>query len=259
VEPRVTVKPSAIVTGAASGVGRALSRELARRGVAVTACDVDEEGLRTLVAELGGDARAERLDVRDAAAFTALVEAEGKRRGGLDYLFNNAGVITHKPALEHTPEEWRRTVDVNVLGTMNGCVAALPLFKAQGRGHLVNTASIAGLVPMSAFPVYSFTKFAVVGLSLNLRAELRRHGIRVTVLCPGGIRTPMTAPLTAGLPEGEAKVREKMNLDPDVFARAAVDDVMKNRAICIRPRWARLLWWLFRLFPSFGNALVKLK
>lgn len=250
---------SAIVTGAASGIGRALTKELARRGVAVTACDVDEPGLASLVAEAGAGVRAERLDVRDAAAFTALVQAEATRHGRLDLLFNNAGVITHKTALEHTPAEWQRTVEVNVLGVMNGCVAALPLFKAQGHGHLVNTASIAGLVPIPAFPVYSFTKFAVVGLSLNLRAELRAHGVRVTVLCPGGIRTPMTAPLTAGLPEQQARARERMNLDPDVFARAALDDVERNVAISVRPRFMRVLWWLYRLFPSFGNALLRMK
>lgn len=246
------------MTGAASGIGRALTRELVRRGVLVTACDVDEPGLATLVAELGSAVRTARLDVRDAAAFTALLQAEAAR-GPIDFLFNNAGVITHKPALEHTPAEWQRTVEVNVLGVMNGCVAALPLFKAQGHGHLVNTASIAGLVPVPAFPVYSFTKFAVVGLSLNLRAELRAHGVRVTVLCPGGIRTPMTAPLTAGLPEKQARARERLNLDPDVFARAALDDVERNRAISVRPRFMRVLWWLYRLFPSFGNLLIHMK
>lgn len=255
----MTTRRSAIVTGAASGIGRALTKELVRRGVAVTACDVDEAGLSTLVAELGAEVRAARLDVRDAAAFSALVQAEAARVGHLDFLFNNAGVITHKSALAHTPAEWQRTVEVNVLGVMNGCVAALPVFKAQGAGHLVNTASIAGLVPIPAFPVYSFTKFAVVGLSLNLRAELRAHGVKVTVLCPGGIRTPMTAPLTAGLPEREARMRDQVNLDPDVFARAALDDVERNKAISVRPRYVRVLWWLYRLFPSFGNLLLGMK
>jgi NAD(P)-dependent dehydrogenase (short-subunit alcohol dehydrogenase family) len=249
--------PVSVVTGGASGIGRALCEELARRGHRVVVTDVDAQGGEAVAGALraaGASARFAALDVRDAARFEAVLAEVVAEHGRLDHLFNNAGVVFFKGAAEHTAEEWALSLDVNLLGVVNGCRAALPIMLRQGKGHLVNTSSIAGLVPLAEYPVYGVTKHAVVALSLNLRSELAARGVKVTVLCPGGVRTAMTEPLARRFPPGSEAVVARVIPPPEALARRVVAALPRAPALLIYPWWYRLAWWAWRLAPGLFLA-----
>lgn len=184
----------AIVTGGASGIGRALAAAVVARNAHVVVADIDGERAEFVAKELDADgpgsAEAATLDVRDADAVQQLV-AEVHGQHGLDFLFNNAGVNFGGRPEEFTLAHWERIIDVNLRGVIHGCVAAYPLMLEQGHGHLVNTASLAGLVPMGMAPSYTTSKFAVVGLSLALRSAAADTGVTVHAVCPGFIETPI--------------------------------------------------------------------
>jgi NAD(P)-dependent dehydrogenase (short-subunit alcohol dehydrogenase family) len=185
----------AVVTGGASGIGRAMVDALAGRGLTVVVADVEQEQLDRAVAELrAGGARAEgaQVDVRDAAAVHALAGRVLADHGRVDVLCNNAGVIApRRPLWEHTADDWRWTVDVNLLGVAHGISAFVPAMVAARRGHVVNTSSMAGLCPLDGGGngAYSASKHAVVGLSETLRVDLDQVApeVGVTVLCPGPV------------------------------------------------------------------------
>lgn len=185
----------AVVTGAASGIGRALVDAFAARGLVVVLADVEQEPLDAAVAELtgsGATALGERVDVRlpdDLERLAGKVQAEF---GRVDVLCNNAGVVIPRaPAWEQSHTDWKWIIDVNVHGVANGVRAFLPGMVAAGRGHVVNTASMAGLstIPGGGNAAYSASKHAVVGLSETLRLDLSLVApeIGVTVLCPGPV------------------------------------------------------------------------
>jgi NAD(P)-dependent dehydrogenase (short-subunit alcohol dehydrogenase family) len=131
------------------------------------------------------------LDVTDADAVAALVERTAQDHGHLDLLFNNAGVAVTGPVSELTLAHWNRVIDINLRGVVHGVVAAYPIMIRQGRGHIVNTSSLAGLLPSPMLTPYGMTKHGVVGLSESLRMEAAAHGVRVSVVCPGVIDTPL--------------------------------------------------------------------
>ena len=176
-----------IVTGGASGIGRALCAELVRAGDQVVVADINEAGAADAAANMmgPGSARAVALDVTDAQAVQDLVDATADEFGRLDIMVNNAGIGMGGWVEELTVEHWNRVIDVNVRGVVHGVQAAYPLMVRQGDGHIVNTASLAGLVPAPCLTPYAMTKHAVVGLSMSLRAEAASRGVRVTAVCPG--------------------------------------------------------------------------
>lgn len=257
----------AIVTGGASGIGRALADELVARGCEVVLADrqgdVAEEAAREITAR-GGRARGVALDVRDRAAFQELAKDTVARSGRIDYLFNNAGIAIGGETTEVTAEDFDIVIDVNLRGVVYGILAVYPTMIAQRSGHIVNTASMAGLMPSPGAGSYTATKHAVVGLSKSLRIEGREHGVRVSVLCPGAIRTPI---LTGGR-FGKIKMRgatdasvmrqwERVKpMDPAVFAKKAVDRVLANDPIIVLPSWWRAVWLLDRLSPSLSLAVA---
>ncbi|MBP0454643.1 SDR family oxidoreductase [Kitasatospora sp. RG8] len=260
---RIYKDATAIITGGASGIGRALAQDLASRGCEVVLADLQLEQAEEVAAAIratGGKAVAARLDVTDHAEFAQLVKGTVARTGRLDYLFNNAG-ISHgmgAGARHYRIEDWRRVIDVNLGGTVNGVQAAYNVMIDQGFGHIVNTASMAGLVPSPGTTSYVTTKHAVVGLSHNLRAEAAQLGVRVSVLCPGVIRTPFIEGGAYGRQvEGvsgeqtKAMWEEKKPISPEEFARKALDAVAKNQGVIVVPGFWKLFWWLFRISPSF--------
>jgi NAD(P)-dependent dehydrogenase (short-subunit alcohol dehydrogenase family) len=254
----------AVVTGGASGIGLALGHALAERGAEVVLADRDEEpALRAAAAlrDRGGAVSAAALDVRDGDAFRRLVEATVDDHERLDFLFNNAGIAIGGEVVDYRPEHWDRLLDVNIRGVCNGVQAAYPQMVRQGFGHLVNTASLAGLLPCPGGVAYGATKHAVVGLSRSLRIESRRHGVRVSALCPGVVRTSI---LSGGgrhgemiRPVDEATQRRLWDrlrpLAPASFAARVLRPIARNRAIIVVPGWWRLLWWLDRLSPALGE------
>jgi NAD(P)-dependent dehydrogenase (short-subunit alcohol dehydrogenase family) len=250
----------AIVTGGASGIGKAVSRELSSRGVRVVVADVNESGARAAAAELGGDtASAAGVDVCDRAAVRSLVEETAAAHGRLDFIFNNAGIAVIGDALDMAAEDWDRLVDVNVRGVVHGVEAAYPLMVRQGFGHIVNTASMAGLTPVPGFTGYALTKHAVVGLSISLRAEAVRYGVRVSAVCPGLVRTSIIDHAKMlGITDRAAAIAQtpiKM-YSVEGCARTIVSGVERNRAIITYTPEARLLWSLYRLSPTLAIWLA---
>jgi NAD(P)-dependent dehydrogenase (short-subunit alcohol dehydrogenase family) len=251
----------ALVTGAASGIGRALSAALAARGGTVVLADVDEVGAKATadaIAATGARAVAAALDVRDAEAFSALVDQIEGEQGPVELLFNNAGIGVGGPVRDMTVAHWDRTIDVNLRGVANGVMACYPRMCDRGRGHIVNTASLAGLIPAPLLTPYAATKHAVVGLSTSLRAEAAGHGVRVSVVCPGVIDTPLLdkgnpkdLPPTVELPNGRKLLGQiGKPYPPGSLAENVLDGVAANRVFIVAPRHARLPWRLYRLSPD---------
>ena len=247
---------TALITGAGSGIGRALALALGRKGARVVATDIDAvaaERVAGEVAKAGGTARSARLDVTDAAAVAAAVDETIAREGPLDLLFNNAGIAILGELRDMSAAQWRRIVDVNVLGVAHGVAAAYPRMVARGSGHIVNTASLSGLVPSPGLGAYSATKHAVVGLSRALRAEAAGHGVRVSVLCPGFVDTAILH--SEYVKMDGAKVRGWLPfklMTPDACAEATLRGVARNDFLLVMPFYARAFSLMTRLAPRLS-------
>lgn len=255
----------AFVTGGASGIGKALAEELAARGAEVVVADrqaaMAEEVARGIRGK-GGRASACELDVCDAEAFKKAVAGVVARSGHVDYLFNNAGIAVGGEVTTYKTADWDDVIDVNLRGVAYGISAAYPHMVARGRGHIVNTASVAGLLPPPEAVSYTATKHAVVGLSRALRLEAARYGVRVSALCPGVIRTPI---LTGGKfgrmnqPIASEKILaqwEKLRpIEPQELARRALDQVEKNVEVIVVPGWWKAVWMLDRLSLRLSSKL----
>jgi NAD(P)-dependent dehydrogenase (short-subunit alcohol dehydrogenase family) len=242
----------AVVTGGASGIGRALAEALARRGALVIAADLNGDGATRVadaIGAAGGRAEPFTTDVTREGDVAALVDAVTARHGRIDYLFNNAGIAVGGEVRDLTLAQWRRIVDVNLFGVIHGVSAAYPGMVARGAGHIVNVASLAGLGPFPMMAPYATTKFAVVGLSLTLRAEAEPHGVRVSVVCPGFIESGIYA--AADIARADAReLFARSPFTPIPAARAAeriLRGVARNEAVIVFPFYARALWWLGRL------------
>lgn len=187
----------AVITGAGSGIGRASAHSFARRGARVVVTDVDAERARTVAAELGDRGVAARCDVTSLADLEAARDLALERFGRVDLVMNNVGVIALGPVEEIPLEAWQRVIDVNLLGVVRSNLVFLPVLFRQGSGHIVNTASTAGLLPygFDRLP-YTATKHAVVGLSESLALYLRPRGIGVSCLCPAGVKTNIVEQIT---------------------------------------------------------------
>jgi len=180
---------TAVVTGAASGIGRGIALALAAEGMTVAVADLDADGAAAVARELGASAFPLRVDVTSSASLEAAAKAVAARTGGAHVLVNNAGVMLPlRPITEASEADWDYLLSVNLLGVIKGVQAFLPQLRARApEAHVVNTASMGGLVAVPGFPIgaYVTSKYACVGYSESLRGELAGHGIGVSVLCPG--------------------------------------------------------------------------
>ena len=252
----------AIVTGGASGIGRALSEELASRGSTVIVADVNFDGASETASAItsnGGRAHPARLDVTSPEDVELLVTDTAAQHGRLDFIFNNAGVGVGGEARDITLEHWRRIIDINLFGVIHGTNAAYAVMVKQGFGHIVNTASLAGLIGAPTMTPYATTKYAVVGLSTSLRAEAEGLGVRVSAVCPGFIQTGIFEASTFA----KSTSQTFLNLipfklmDAQSAARKILRGVERNRSIIVFPSYARLFWWLARLNPALLNPLSR--
>lgn len=246
----------AIVTGAGSGIGRAVGQELARRGARVVLSDVDGRAVaqvaRTLAAE-GLEARAVAADVALFEAVESLIEETVRREGRLDYLFNNAGIAVGGEVRDFSLEDWRKVLDVNLRGVVHGVVAAYPIMVRQGSGHIVNTASIEGLIPFPVTVSYVASKYGVVGLSHGLRVEGAALGVKVSVVCPGYIKTAIfesSKMIKVDREKMMEQLGETRGITPEACARVILRGVERNKATIVVTPWARIMWLLHRLSPS---------
>lgn len=258
----------AVVTGAASGIGRSTALLFGRLGATVHAADLDDEGARAVAREIesaGGRATAHAVDVADPAAVEALAERVYVADAAVDILHNNAGVGHLGRVDDTTLEEWQRVLGINLMGVVHGVHSFVPRMLRQGRpAHIVNTASLAGLVPVPGMAPYGASKHAVVGLSESLNAELAPRGIHVSAICPGFINTPIT---TSAHLDGElaasrdriVRFYQRFGSSPDVVAEAVVDAVVRKKLIRTVPRrHAALMWTVRRISPRAAQPLSRL-
>jgi NAD(P)-dependent dehydrogenase (short-subunit alcohol dehydrogenase family) len=255
----------AVVTGAGSGLGRALALDLAGRGAFVVVSDISAssaEETAELVRRQGVRAEVIPCDVTDRDAVFGLVDQTEQRLGGIDFIANNAGVAVGGPFEEISIEDWRWAVDINLWGVVYGCQAAVPKMKAQGHGYILNVASAAGLLAPPAMSAYNVTKAGVVSLSEGLYAEYKSLGIRVTALCPTFFKTNIVGSgRGATTDRDDAQISRWMERSkvqaPDV-AKAAVDAVRDGKLYVQPMRDGRIAWRLKRTSPQrFYDSLSR--
>lgn len=254
----------AIVTGGASGIGRAIGRRLARDGVFIVIADLNvREGLEAEqeLNRLQGKARFVQTDVTVKEQVEAVVAGTHREFGRLDYMFNNAGIALYGELYHMTPSHWQSAMDVNVWGIVYGTQAAYALMKEQGFGYIANTASAAGLGPSPMAAVYATTKHAVVGLTTSLHYEAEPFGVHVTALCPAFVDTPIFDKGEAvRLDKGAmlAQMKKQKMLSPDRFAEIALAGLKRNEPIVCPMPLRRTMDIVFLLFPSLHRKLMRL-
>lgn len=244
--------PRAVVTGAGSGLGRAFCVELAARGARMIASDVDEEAARATAALCsGGEVVAMRCDVSKLEDVVALADAAEQKLGGVDLVINNAGVAASGRIGEIKIEDWRWLLGVNLWGVIHGCHVFAPRLRRQKSGHILNVASLAGLVHIPPLAPYNVAKAGVVALSETLRFELAREGIGVTVLCPSFFPSNI-----ATSQRGDAstmalghKVLATGRVGATEVARAALRAAERDEFMVIPMASGRWAWRLKRLAP----------
>jgi len=257
----------AFVTGGASGIGAALATKLVDGGAEVWIADRQIGPAQELAQRLnsgGAKAHAIELDVRSFPSFERAVAEAVQQSGRIDYLFNNAGIGVGGEVDSYTLDDWNDVFDVNLRGVVHGIQAVYPIMIRQHSGHIVNTASMAGLVT-SGMASYTATKHAVVALSKTLRLEAERHGVQVSVLCPGAIRTPILTggqygrtKMTGISDEELLKSWERLRpMAPEKFAERALRAVLRGDAIIVVPAWWKALWYLERLSPALSMRFAK--
>lgn len=245
----------AIVTGGASGIGRAVCEELGRREASVTVADIDADGAAQVASAIdaaGGRARATHLDVSREEAVSKLIEETAAEHGRLDYIFNIAGIGIGGEVRDMRLEDWRPIIDVNLYGVLYGTLTAYRIMVGQGFGHIVNMASTYGLVPAPGEAAYGTTKHAVVGLSTSLRAEAEDLGVKVSVVCPGFVDTAIwkRSPIL-NVDRDEALSQLPFRMMPTAkAAKVILRGVVRNRAFIVFPLHARITWWIYRLCPA---------
>ncbi|GAA1845153.1 SDR family NAD(P)-dependent oxidoreductase [Actinomadura bangladeshensis] len=253
---------SAIVTGGGSGIGASLTAALVAAGADVVCTDLDLAAAEKTVAGLAGlagpgSARAAAVDVTQAAQVQQVVDEVVEAHGRIDLMFNNAGITYFGDTEDLTLDQWNSIIDVNIRGVVHGVHAAYPQMVRQRGGHIVNTASMGGLMAAGLMTSYVATKHAVVGLSLALRTEAAAHGVGVTVVCPAAVDTPILDKGEIGPYRGRDFYLDgqgiKHPLDAGVLVRRVLAAVEANEAMVVEPRRARLAWRVGRLAPTFVN------
>lgn len=262
----------AVVTGAGSGIGRSTAKLLAQRGAKVHLADINTVNVETVRGEItaaGGEAVSHTLDTTDSDAVEAFAQAVYDEDSRVDLLHNNAGIGHGAPVDATTLEDWRRVIDVNLMGFAYGVHSFVPRMLEQGGGgHILNTASMAGLTPSAGMVPYATTKSAVVGMSEALDAELAPRGIRVTALCPGIINTAIVKDSTmrgsvAKRQDQLVKFYAKRGTSPDVVARQALDGVKHKRVIQVSPYHQVMPMWIVkrispRAYTVLNRSLYKI-
>lgn len=251
---------TAIVTGGAQGIGRALAEELLARGAGqVILADIDHAKAEATAKELGSRTRATHLDVRDATKVRALIE-EVDESGGLDLMFNNAGIAIVGDAEELSLADYDRLIDINIRGVVHGTVAAFDCMRRRGCGHIVNIASVAGLIPAPGFSAYALTKHAVAGYTKSLRVEAAMHGVKLSAVCPGFIDTPMlrNTDLRGQAAAERDRLLERLPIySARACARDALNGVAKNRAEIVITKSAKIAYAAHRAAPELNAQLLK--
>jgi 3-oxoacyl-[acyl-carrier protein] reductase len=247
----------ALVTGAASGIGRALALALAREGADVYLLDVDETKLKEVVAEAGHygtEVVGVHCDLARPEEITAVLNTCLVRWGHLDILINNAGISYHGKTERMTGEQWTRLLAINLLAPIQLVRELLPTLLGRDEAHVLNVCSILGLVAIPRFTAYQVSKFGLVGFSESLRAEYTCRGLGVTALCPGFVRTNIFQASVSG--EGAKAMRRPPRwffASPEKVAARAIKAIYRNQGVVPVTRLASFLWFCKRWFPRLWS------
>lgn len=251
-----------LITGAGSGLGQALALRYARSGAAVACADLLLERSRQTVAMLEGTGHlALQVDVGKDDAYEAMVRELATHWDSIDVLVNNAGIASGGPMVETSMEEWRLLLEVNLLSVVRGCRVFAPGMIAQGEGHIVNTASFAGLAAAPSIMSYGVSKAGVVALSEQLRAELHPYGVRVSVLCPAFFPTRLLEGWTGSdrMRGFAQKMMERSGDTLDAVADRAFAAVERGDFLVLPTKKEPMRWRLKRWFPGlYFRRLLKL-
>lgn len=258
-----------LVTGAASGIGRATALAAARRGAILHLTDLDRTGLEGTVAEIGrsgGEVATSRaFDLRDHDSVTAFAEDVHESRGSLDVVMNVAGISTWGPIEAMSREDWTEVIEVDLLAPIGVLEAFVPAMIAAGRGgHIVNLSSGAGLLGVPWHAAYSAAKFGLRGISEVLRFDLERHRIGVSLVCPGGVRTPLMDRIRiVGVDADEAGARrlishfERHTVSPGHVAERILRGIERNRYLVFTSADVRLAFLAQRWCPPLYERAMR--
>ncbi len=255
-----------VITGASSGLGKATALAFARKGWWVAVADINQERGDEAVEEikaLGSQAFFQHCNVTKSEDIQALHDRCLEEWPQIDVLINNAGIVSALGAIDRVPMvEWQRAMDINLMGVVRGCSIFTRTFKEQGCGHIVNIASIAGLITVPGMTSYSASKAAVVSLSEMLRAELKHKKIGVTVVCPSLFRTNLSESLM-NAKEGQQEVidreMEKSSMTAEDIAEKIVSAVKANQFMLLPHKISWLHWGLKRLSPNLYQWVITRK
>jgi NAD(P)-dependent dehydrogenase (short-subunit alcohol dehydrogenase family) len=257
------------VTGAASGIGRATALAAAREGADLYLTDIDAAGLERVVVEIEGAGgkvgHAQAIDIRDHDAVVALAAEIHAAHGGMDVVMNVAGVSTWGSIdrLEHS--DWQQMIEINLVGPISVLECFVPAMIEAGRGgHVVNVSSAAGLFGLPWHGAYSASKFGLRGVSEVLRFDLRRHGIGVSLVCPGGVRTPLVETVKiVGVDAENPRIRklkarfEKRAVSPEHVAKKILEGIAKNRFLVFTSPDIRVGHWAQRFCPPLYELAMR--
>ncbi|MER1958852.1 MAG: SDR family oxidoreductase [Solibacillus sp.] len=258
------IRKVAVVTGGASGIGRAICSELVQQNVFVIISDINEKAGKNFEVELNKEtinARYAYLDVTEYYSVERLLTDLYQEFGRIDYLFNNAGMAMYGELYDMTMENWKEIMDVNLWGVINGTQVGYNLMKKQGFGHIVNTASAAGLGPSPVSSAYATTKHAVVGLTTSLHYEAEEFGIKVSTLCPTFVDTPIfeeAKAININKTVITQQLKKQKTMSPEKLAKIALDGTHRNKPIICPMPMRRTMDIFFTLFPPAHRGLMRL-
>ena len=245
----------ALVTGGASGIGRELCNQLGARGATVIVTDINGNGAKVVASEIlkaGGKAISKKLDVTKEKQVHEFFHKIAQDYEYLDFVFNNAGICIFGEARDMSSEQWKRITDININGGVYGTIAAYEIMVNQGHGHIINTASYAGLGPVPTLAAYAMTKHAVVGLTTSLREEAKELGVNVSCVCPGVVGTNIFN-AAEGLNINVNEFRDRVSM-PEYPAEKAARDILKgvaqNKSKIIFPLSARNVYRVTKSAPE---------
>ena len=243
-----------IITGGGSGIGRALAIKMAELGAKVHLLGLKEdllEDVTELITNQGGISEFRHVDVSDYVRLKEAIEGIYEQQGNIDYLFNNAGITLLAEAQNIDIERWQKIVDINLMGVINGIQITYPIMVEQGYGHIVNTASLAGITGYPTSAAYAATKSAVIQLTQDLRLEGQGYGVNFSVVCPGYVKTNIFEgdKIIGGNMENTLKQIPFRMISPEQAAESILKGVNKNKSRIVFPAYAKFTALIQRLCP----------
>lgn len=252
-----------VITGAGSGLGEAMAYRFANAGYSVAVTDSDKDRADIVLSKIissGGSGFSQSLDVTSGDDWDLLYRQVLDQWGGLDVIVNNAGVAAAGRIEESSIEDWKWLLDIDLMGVIRGCHRFVPMFRQQGRGHIVNVASFAGMVAVPRVSAYATAKAAVVALSKQMRVDLDRSGVGISLLCPAYVNTRLMETFRSDNEQAKTladKWMKNSQITAEKVADMVFDAVEKNRFLILTHPETRWAWRFSRWFPGrFHRSLI---